>query len=439
MEVAVAGVGYVGLTTAVCLADIGHTVACVDIDKNKIKSLNDGKSPIYENGLNELLNKNKDRLSYTTEEKKAYQKADVIFVCTGTPSRSNGSANLDYILDVVYSIKKFSNKDKVIVVKSTVPVGTCDKIEKILNDNSRHKFYVVSNPEFFSQGSAVKDMLLPSRIIVGTEDLYSIEVMKKLYEPLTKIPYCAPYLLVDRRSAEMSKYAANNFLALKIAYINEVANLCEMTGADIKEVTKTMSYDKRIGDSFLNAGIGFGGSCFTKDTKAFSYLGKTNGYEMKTVSAIVEANKKQNLKLLDEVLSNVDNLNGKKVAVLGLSFKPGTDDIRESVSIINVDTLLEYGAEVNVYDPMVLDSFKKLYGDKVSYYDTIDEAIKKCDFAMIMTEWDEIVSYDLNKYRKYMKKPIIFDGRNCYNLEDAKKSKIVYYSIGRKKIGKDKI
>jgi len=282
-------------------------------------------------------------------------------------------------------------------------------------------------------------MFLPSRIIVGTDDLYSTEIMKKLYEPLTKIPYCAPYLLVDRESAEMAKYAANNFLALKIAYINEVANLCEKTGADIKAVTKTMSYDKRIGDSFLKTGIGFGGSCFKKDTKAFDYLGKTNGCEMKTVKATIDANQKQNLILLDKVLSTVDNLNGKKVAVLGLSFKPKTDDLRDSVSIANVDVLLEYGAEVNVYDPLVLDGFKKLYGDRVSYYDTIDEAIKKCDFAMIMTEWDEIVSYDLNKYRKYMKKPIIYDGRNCYDLEDVKKAKIVYYSIGRRKIGKDKV
>ncbi len=439
MEIAVAGVGYVGLTTAVCLADIGHTVICVDIDKKKINSLKDGNSPIYEDGLGELLNKNKDRLSYTTEEKLAYQKADVIFVCTGTPSRSNGSANLDYVFNVINSIKKSSNKDKVVVIKSTVPVGTCDKVEKKLNDNSKHKFYVVSNPEFLSQGSAVKDMLLPSRIIVGTDDLYSTEIMKKLYEPLTKIPYCAPYLLVDRESAEMAKYAANNFLALKIAYINEVANLCEKTGADIKAVTKTMSYDKRIGDSFLKTGIGFGGSCFKKDTKAFDYLGKTNGCEMKTVKATIDANQKQNLILLDKVLSTVDNLNGKKVAVLGLSFKPKTDDLRDSVSIANVDVLLEYGAEVNVYDPLVLDGFKKLYGDRVSYYDTIDEAIKKCDFAMIMTEWDEIVSYDLNKYRKYMKKPIIYDGRNCYDLEDVKKAKIVYYSIGRRKIGKDKV
>ena len=438
MKVAVAGTGYVGLITGVVLAEIGHDVVCVDSDKDKIGKLNKGKSPIYEIGLEELMLKNKKRLSYTTNYKEAYKFADVIFVGVGTPEKEDGSANLDYVYSVCEQIVSSIQKDCVVVIKSTVPIGTNDDLEIYIKDKvvNNVNVYVVSNPEFLSQGTAVYDSLYASRIVVGVEDDIAADVMRTLYEPLTKEPYNVPYLKMNRRSAEMVKYASNDFLALKISYINEISNFCEKVGANINDVTLGMSKDKRIGDKFLNSGIGYGGSCFPKDTKALHWLSRENDVELKTVKACIEVNKLQRLKLFEKLKRNYYDLKNLKIAVLGCSFKPGTDDLREAPSIDNVSLLLDYGVAVSVYDPLdiTLTSFYKIFGNKVSYFTNIDECINNVDVVFIMTEHNEIKNYDINNYISYMNKAVIYDGRNCYDLEKIKKYKVRYISMGREEI-----
>ena len=335
MKIAVAGTGYVGLVTGVALANIGHNVTCVDIDEKKIEKMRSGISPIYEQGLEELMQKNSNRLSYTTDYKKAYKDADVIIIGVGTPERRDGSANLDYVYGVCEQIAKSVEKDVVVVVKSTVPIGTNDEVERYLKNNVRDgiNINVASNPEFLAQGTAVRDTLYASRIVIGTECKEAEEVLLRMYEPLTKEPYNVPLLSTNRRSAEMIKYASNDFLALKISYINEIANLCEKLGANIEDVSKGMGFDSRIGNKFLNAGIGYGGSCFPKDTKALHYLSSQIGAELKTVKACIDVNESQKIKLYEKLLGDFGNLKGKNIAVLGLTFKPGTDDLREAPSI----------------------------------------------------------------------------------------------------------
>lgn len=434
MKIAVAGTGYVGLVTAVCLAEIGHKVICVDIDENKINLMKSGEPPFYEKDLKKLMNKNKKRITYTTDYKVAYQNSNVIFIGVGTPEKLDGSANLDYVYEVCDKIKESATSDKVVVVKSTVPIGTNDEIEKQMNKDSKFRFYIVSNPEFLSQGTAVHDTLFPSRIVVGIEDDYSQKIMKKLYDPLTKNPYNTSYLSMDRRSAEMVKYASNNFLALKISYINEIANFCEQINANITDVTLGMSYDSRIGNQFLNAGIGYGGSCFPKDTKALHWLSKMYDCEIKTIAATIEVNKNQKLRLFEKFQEdNKNQIKDKTVAVLGLSFKPGTSDLREAPSIDNVKMLLNHGCSVHVYDPIALDEFKRRFNDRnMKYFHNISDAIKDSDAVFIMTELKEIIDYDISNYKKLMKQANIYDGRNCYSMEKIKSIKeINYYSIGR--------
>ncbi len=445
MKVAVAGTGYVGLVTGVALAHIGHNVTCVDVDEEKIKVMKSGKSPIYEQELEELMNEDKERLTYTTDYKMAYKDADVIFIGVGTPERIDGSANLDYVKTVVRQIAESVEKDVVVVVKSTVPIGTNDKVEEYLKNNVKKgiKVYVASNPEFLAQGTAVRDTLYASRIVVGTENRVAERIMKKLYSPLTKKPYKVPYLAMNRRSAEMVKYASNDFLALKISYINEIANFCEKVGADIENVTKGMGYDSRIGNKFLKAGIGFGGSCFPKDTKALHWLSKDFDCELKTVKACIEVNKAQKILMYKKLKEYIENLENKNIAVLGLTFKPGTDDLREAPSIDNIELLLDEGANVRAYDPISIESFKKRIepkikldsiNGKIEYFDTIDETIKGADAALIMTEWPEIVNYNIDNYETLMNNPLVFDGRNCYSLKDAEKANIEYISVGREKV-----
>ncbi|MBQ1812692.1 MAG: UDP-glucose/GDP-mannose dehydrogenase family protein [Bacilli bacterium] len=436
MKVTVAGTGYVGLVTGVCLAHIGHEVTCLDVVEEKIEMLKNGKSPIYEPDLEDLMLKNKDRLNFTTNYKKAYKDADVIFIGVGTPERIDGTANLDYVNEVARQISESIDKDTVVVIKSTVPIGTNDRIEEYLNGNIKNgiKVRVASNPEFLAEGTAVKDTLYASRIVIGTEDKIAEKVLKELYLPLTKKPYNVPLLSMDRRSAEMVKYASNDFLALKISYINEIANFCESVGANIKNVTLGMGYDPRIGNKFLNSGIGYGGSCFPKDTKALHWLSKSLDCELKTVKACIEVNKDQKLRLFHK-LKNSLYLKDLEVAILGVTFKPNTDDLRDAPSIDNVELLLEYGANVTVYDPIGLDNFKKRFKDRVNYASSINEAIKDKEAVMIMTEWKEIKEYDLNNYVKYMNKANIFDGRNCYDLDDFKNIDAYYVSIGRKDVG----
>ena len=360
MKIAIAGTGYVGFVTAVCLAEHGHNVTCVDVDKQKIDSLNRyGKALIYEKDLDALMEKNKERLTYTTDYASAYKDAEIIFIGVGTPEKRDGSANLHYVYAVAMQIAKSAQRECVVVVKSTVPIGTNERIEKIIKDNrpkGGSTLHVASNPEFLAQGTAVHDILHASRIVIGVEDDYAREKLTELYKT-----FDSPKLITNRRSAEMIKYASNDFLALKISYINEIANLCEEIGADIEDVAQGMGYDSRIGSKFLEAGIGYGGSCFPKDTKALHWLSDYHEQEMKTVKAAIEVNDHQKLKLIRKAHKYYPDLEGVTVAVLGLTFKPGTADLREAPSLVNIPLLLEDGAIVKVYDPVGMEKFKEYF------------------------------------------------------------------------------
>ena len=431
MRIVVAGTGYVGLVTGACLSEIGHNVTCVDIDENKITMMKEGISPIYEPGLDELLKKNHDegRLNFTTDYKNAYKNAEIVFIGVGTPEREDGSANLDYVFTVCKEIAENIENDCLVVVKSTVPIGTNDRVEAYLRENviNNVNIEVASNPEFLSQGTAVVDTLHASRIVIGVESKKAEEKLRYVYEAFKQ-----PIVVTNRRSAEMIKYASNDFLALKVSFINEMANVCEIVGANIEDVAKGMSYDKRIGDKFLKAGLGYGGSCFPKDTKALHWLANDNGYEIKTIKATIEVNQNQKLKMFREAKKRFGDLKGKKVAVLGLTFKPGTDDLREAPSIVNVRRLLDEGAEIVAYDPVGIENFKKLYPTEIQYVNNPGEALKDADMAFLFTEWKEIKGIELSVYETLMKTPIIFDGRNCYEIKDVEKSSIEYHSVGRK-------
>ncbi len=432
MKIVVAGTGYVGLVTAVCLSEIGHTVTCVDVDENKIKMLNEGKSPIFEPDLEELMFKNKDKLTYTLDSKNAYKNADVIFIGVGTPEKKDGSANLKYVFEVAKEIAESIEQDCIIVVKSTVPIGTNKKVEKLIKDNLKNKevkIEIVSNPEFLSQGTAVKDTLHAQRIVLGVPSKHAEKVMKEVYDGFGQ-----PYVITDRASSEMIKYASNDFLALKISYINEIANLCEIVGANIEDVSKGMGLDSRIGNKFLNAGIGYGGSCFPKDTKALSWLANFNDYELKTIKAAIEVNENQKLKLIKKARKYYESFENLNVAVLGLTFKPNTDDLREAPSLTNIPIILDDGTKVKAYDPIGEKNFKKIYPNEITYCNNIEETLKDADICFIFTEWDFVKNIDLSLFEKLMKKPIIIDGRNCYNLEEIRKHKVIYESIGRKTI-----
>ena len=446
MKIAVAGTGYIGLVTGVALAHIGHKVTCVDIDEIKIKKMQEGISPIYEEGLEELMHLDSKNLTYTTDYKNAYKNADVIFIGVGTPENKDGSANLTYLYAVLDQIAESVSKDTVVVIKSTVPIGTNDEVEAYINDKVDFNIRIVSNPEFLAQGTAVHDTLYATRIVVGVNDDYAKKVMTKLYKPLTKEPYNVPFLVMDRRSAEMVKYASNDFLALKISYINEIANFCEAIGADISLVTKGMSFDPRIGNKFLNPGIGYGGSCFPKDTKALHFLSKELGCEIKTLASSIEINKNQKMVLINKLEKVFPNLHGLTIGVLGLTFKPGTDDLREAPSIDNIKYLLKQGVIIKAYDPIGIDNFKRILAmdktltnhlNNITYYNNIDDTITNTDAVMIMTEWKEIKEYSLENYIKLMKTPYIFDGRNCYSLDNINKYNLYYNSIGRKIIEKN--
>ena len=430
IKIAVAGTGYVGLVAGVCFAEKGHDVTCVDVDENKVKIMKEGKSPIYEEGLEELMQKNitAGRLHFTTDYKIAYKDADVIFIGVGTPEQPDGSANLSYVATVSRQIAESIEKDCLVVVKSTVPVGTNDKVEQFIKDSLVNdvKVEVASNPEFLAQGHAVRDTLEAKRIVIGTNSKEAEELLMKIYEP-----FGLPIVSVNRRSAEMIKYASNDFLALKISYMNDIANLCELVGANIEDVAKGMSYDPRIGASFLHAGIGYGGSCFPKDTKALSYLAKQNGYTLRTVQAAVDVNKTQKTKLYRKACDRLITFDHLKVAVLGLAFKAGTDDLREAPSLENVALLLEQGADIYAYDPVAMDNFKKKYPTQIHYVKNPEEALEKANVCFIFTEWDEIKSIKPETYKKLMRTPLVYDGRNIYELADMKEAGIEYYSIGR--------
>lgn len=436
MKIAVAGTGYVGLVAGVCFAEMGYDVTCVDVDEKKIEMMRQGISPIYEDGLEELMQKNNARgtLHYTTDYKEAYKDADAIFIGVGTPEMPDGSANLSYIATVSRQIAETVEKDCLVVVKSTVPVGTNDKVEQFIKDFLVHdvKVEVASNPEFLAQGTAVHDTLHAARIIIGTESKEAEALMMKIYEP-----FGIPIVSVKRRSAEMIKYACNDFLALKISYMNDIANLCELVGADITDVAKGMCYDERIGSRFLNAGIGFGGSCFPKDTKALKYLAKEHGYQLRTVEACVEVNTSQKTRLFEKAKERMISFSGLKVAVLGLTFKAGTDDLREAPSIDNIKLLLANGADIYAYDPKGAERAKTIFPEgsldkgTMHYVDSAKEALEGANICFVFTEWPQMKELTPADFKEKMHTPLVYDGRNLYNPEAMKESGVEYYSIGR--------
>ena len=433
MKIVVAGTGYVGLVTGACLSEIGHKVTCVDIDENKVTMMKKGISPIYEPGLDELLKRNYEegRLDFTTDYKNAYKDANIVFIGVGTPEREDGSANLDYVFKVCEQIAENVENNCLVVVKSTVPIGTNDRVEEFLKEHVKASIHieVASNPEFLAQGTAVKDTLYASRIVIGVESKEAEEKLRYVYEGFNQ-----PIVVTNRRSAEMIKYASNDFLALKISFINEIANVCEIVGANIEDVARGMSYDKRIGDKFLKAGLGYGGSCFPKDTKALHWLANDSGYEIKTIKATIEVNENQKYKMFRKAKQRFGSLKGMKVAVLGLTFKPETDDLREAPSIPNIKRLLDEGAEIVAFDPVGEENFKKKFNLPIEYVKSPKEALKNADVAFIFTEWKEIKNLDLQCYERLMKTPIIFDGRNCYDINLVKEHNIDYYSVGRKEV-----
>ena len=436
MKIAVAGTGYVGLVAGVCFAEKGHNVTCVDVDAQKVKLMESGVTPIYEEGLEELMQKNNaaGRLHYTTDYKEAYRDAEVIFIGVGTPEQPDGSANLSYIATVSRQIAESVERDCLVVVKSTVPVGTNDKVDQFIHDFLARdvKVEVASNPEFLAQGSAVHDTLHAARIIIGTESKEAEATLKKVYEP-----FGLPIVSVNRRSAEMIKYACNDFLALKISYMNDIANLCELVGADIEAVAQGMSYDARIGANFLKAGIGYGGSCFPKDTKALKYLARQNGYQLKTVEAAVDVNARQKTRLYEKACQRMITFQGLKVAVLGLAFKPGTDDLREAPSLDNVQLLLDNGAEIIAYDPVAEENFRKRFPEgtigkgSIRYVKEPEQTLEGANICFIFTEWKEIKAIPAEQFKKRMRIPLVYDGRNIYKPQDMKDAGVEYYSIGR--------
>lgn len=370
----------------------------------------------------------------TVYDKSAYKDADAIFIGVGTPEQPDGSANLSYIATVARQIAESIEKDCLVVVKSTVPVGTNDKVEQFIKDFLVNdvKVEVASNPEFLAQGTAVHDTLHASRIIIGTESKWAENILMKIYEPFN-----LPIVSVSRRSAEMIKYASNDFLALKISYMNDIANLCELVGADIQDVARGMSFDERIGSKFLNAGIGYGGSCFPKDTKALEYLARQNGYELRTVKAAIDVNKDQKTMLYKKACRRLITFSGLKVAVLGLTFKPGTDDLREAPSLENVPLLLDQGADIYAYDPVGAENFKKKYPEgkngrgTITYVENPEDALKGANVCFIFTEWREIKTIEPGTYKELMRTPLVYDGRNIYKVEEMYNAGIEYYSIGR--------
>ena len=433
MKVTIVGTGNVGLTTGIALAHIGHDVTCLDISKDKINILNTLKIPFVETNLEEYLKQNKDRLKFTLDESKAYKDTEIIFITVQTPEKENGDVELKYLYSACDKICLHLKKSVPIVIKSTVPVGTNEEIEKYMNKhlNENIQICTVSNPEFLSQGTALNDTLYASRIILGVENDLALKKLKKLYEPLLKPPYNVPLLITDRKSAEMVKYVSNSFLALKISFINEIANLASDLGTDIEKVVEGVGLDSRIGKQFLKAGIGYGGSCFPKDMKALLYQSNN---KLKTIEAAIEVNNKQKMIFAKEIVEKFKNINNLKIAILGVTFKPNTDDISNSPAIENIEFFLKNNIDVHVFDPLGIDNIKNIFDNKIGYYNSIEECIRNKDIAIIFTELEEIKNFDISNYSKLMKTPIIYDGRNCYDLKQVSKYDVDYISIGRNRI-----
>jgi UDPglucose 6-dehydrogenase len=421
----------VGLVAGACFAESGNDVTCVDKDAAKIRLLRRGKMPIYEPGLEEVVRRNQqeNRLSFTTTLPKAVRAASIIFIAVGTPQGEDGSADLQHVLGVAREIARAMNGYKVIVDKSTVPVGTSIKVREVIRRETTHPFSVVSNPEFLKQGAAIDDFLKPDRVVVGAEDPRARDLMTELYEPFTRTG--APIMTMDCASAELAKYAANAMLATRISFMNEIANVCEIVGADVDEVRRAMGSDKRIGSSFLFPGVGYGGSCFPKDVKALIHFAGEKQYECRILKAVEDVNKSQKTRLVGKMRTHFGSLKGKVIALWGLSFKPRTDDMREAPSIPLIDALLSAGATVQAFDPEATKVAKGIFGARISYVSRSYDALKGADGLAIVTEWSEFRRPDFDKMRKLMRSPIVFDGRNLFTPEQMKQNGFTYYSIGR--------
>ncbi len=435
MNIAIIGTGYVGLVTGTCLAETGNKVTCVDIDENKVAMMNNGEIPIYEPNLNNYFQRNikQNRLFFTSDLNTAVNDSEIIFLALPTPPGEDGSADLSYVLGVANQLGKIIQDYKVIIDKSTVPVGTAEKVNEAILENAKVDFDVVSNPEFLKEGFAVDDFMKPDRVVIGTSSDKAKQLMQELYQPFVR--QGNPILFMDEKSAELTKYAANAFLATKITFMNEIANYCELIGADVDKVRKGIGTDSRIGKRFLFPGIGFGGSCFPKDVLALTNAGKKVDYDFKIIDSVLEVNHQQKISLVNKVKSYFgDNLNGMKFGLWGLAFKPETDDIREAPSLYIIEELLNAGASVVAYDPEAINNVKNILDDKIEYASSNYEAIKGVDALLIATEWSAFRNPDFDAMNSTMRQSIIFDGRNLYDLDSMSEKPFYYQSIGRKVI-----
>lgn len=436
MKVTVIGTGYVGLVTGTCFAETGADVICMDVDPSKIEVLNNGGIPIYEPGLEPLIKKNRDkgRLTFTTSFEQGIRDCDLLFIAVGTPPGEDGSANLSYVLEVAAHIGREIDHYMVVITKSTVPVGTTEKVRDVIRNETEKRgiyveFDIASNPEFLKEGDAINDFLRPDRIVIGVETERAEEMLKKLYKPFLLNQH--PVMVMDIRSSELTKYAANSMLATRISFMNEIANLCDIIGADINMVRMGIGSDKRIGNKFIYPGIGYGGACFPKDVKALVRTGLENGYELEILKSVDRVNDRQKKVLFSKIKNHFGDLRGVRFSLWGLSFKPQTNDMREAPSLVIISLLLEAGAEVTAYDPVAMDEAKKLLGNTISYASDPYTALNGADALLLITEWPEFRLPDISRIREKMKGNVIFDGRNIYDPEEMRSSGFIYYGIGR--------
>ncbi|HZR24993.1 MAG TPA: UDP-glucose/GDP-mannose dehydrogenase family protein [Vicinamibacterales bacterium] len=433
MRIAVVGTGYVGLVLGACLAENGNNVICVDKDDSKVATLKAGKMPIYEPGLEELVRRNdhEERLTFTTDLAGAVQASQIVFIAVGTPQGEDGSADLQHVLAVARDIGRAMNKYTVVVDKSTVPVGTAQKVRAEVAREAKHPFSVVSNPEFLKQGAAVEDSMRPDRVVIGVEkgDERAASLMKELWSPFTRTG--APIMVMDTASAELCKYAANAILATRISFMNEVANVCELVGADVDHVRKAMGADRRIGTAFLFPGVGYGGSCFPKDVKAMEKSAADRGYDFKILHAVEAVNQAQKERLVAKMQQHFKSLSGRTIALWGLAFKPRTDDMREAPAIPIIEKLLAAGATVRAYDPAAAPVAKRIFDGRIALCERSYDALNGADALAIVTEWNEFREPDFDKMRSLLKAPVVFDGRNIYSPEHMRELGFTYFSIGR--------
>jgi UDPglucose 6-dehydrogenase len=431
MKIAVVGTGYVGLVLGACLAENGNNVICVDKDDSKISTLTSGRMPIYEPGLEEMVRRNhaEDRLIFTTDLPTSVRASEIVFIAVGTPQGEDGSADLQHVLGVAREIGRAIDKYTVVVDKSTVPVGTSRKVHAVIAGETTQPFSVVSNPEFLKQGAAIEDFMKPDRVVIGTDDERSAALMRELYGPFTRTG--APIMMMDTASAELSKYAANSILATRISFMNEIANVCEIMGADVDHVRKAIGSDRRIGSSFLFPGVGYGGSCFPKDVQALLKSSTDRGYDFRILRAVEAVNRRQKSRLVDKMRTHFGDLKGRSIAIWGLAFKPKTDDMREAPAITIIEELLHDGASVSAYDPEAARTARGIFGDRIRICEKSYEALADADGLAVVTEWNEFREPDYAKMRQLLKQPVVFDGRNIYSPEQMRALGFSYFSIGR--------